>query len=77
MIISSIPQPNDLYEIIIKWEKDQTILGSDKPDLITEHAAEYTKKEIIRDKSNPQINFNKENNYLIGYQKIDWNTIYR
>ena len=61
----------------IKWEKDQTILGSDKPDLITEYVVEYTKKEIIRDKSNPQINFNKENNYLIGYQNIDWNTIYR
>ena len=27
-------------------KKDQTILGSDKPNLITEHAAEYTKKEI-------------------------------
>ena len=57
--------------------KDQTILGSDKPDLITEHAAEYTKKEIIRDKSNPQINFNKEHIDLIGYQNIDWNTTYR
>ena len=31
-----------------KMRKDQTILGSDKPELITEHAAEYTKKEIDR-----------------------------
>ena len=38
-------------------KKDQTILGSDKPELITEHASEYTKKEIIRDKQ-PQVNIN-------------------
>ena len=59
---SSIPQPNDLYEIQKRMRKDQTILGSDKPELITEHTAEYIPKE---------------HQDLIGYQTVDWDTTYR
>ena len=73
---SSIPQPNDLYEIKNKMRKDQTILGSDKPELITEHAAEYTKKEIDKNKQ-PQVNIQRGHQVVIGDQNIDWDTTYR
>ena len=62
-----------------RMRKDQTILGSDKPELITEHAAEYTKKEIDRGiyNSRAQSNIQKEHQDLIGSEKNKWDTTYR
>ena len=59
--------------------RGQTILGSDKPDLITEHAAEYTKKEIDRGiyHSRSQSNIQKEHEDLIGKEKYKWDTTNR
>ena len=76
MINHQYLNPNDLYEIKNKMRKDQTILGSDKPELITEHAAEYTKKEIDRNKI-PQVNLQRGHKGLIGIENVDWDTTYR
>ena len=71
---SSIPQSNDLKEIQLKMRKDQTVLGGEERQFITEHAAEYTMKEADRNLK-PQIK--REHEGLIGYQDLDWNTTYR
>ena len=71
---SSIPQSNDLKEIQLKMKKDQTVLGGEERQFITEHAAEYTMKEADRNLK-PQIK--REHEGLIGYQDLDWNTTYR
>ena len=74
---SSIPQSNDLKEIQLKMRKDQTILGNDNPQLITEHAAEYTKKDIDRGNLKSQIIIPKEHVDLIGNDKLDWDTTHK
>ena len=57
--------------------KDQTILGNDNPQLITEHAAEYTKKDIDRGNLKSQIIIPKEHVDLIGNDKLDWDTTHK